>query len=353
MSEKTYHSIIIIGAGPSALALAHHLTDKGHRPLLLEAGDSSGFSWGQMPDFLSLVTFWKSNYLLKKDRFKFTITKQTPALEYADYLKGLSDYPNIEVKLNTKVTNIEKREGLFQVETSRGNYSAQVVINATGYYNSPFTPNYPGLEQTKMLNLHFRDYKNPESIKGKKNILVVGARLSAGQLLVDLKDEDVNLSLSTRSNLEYMSVDPILKFFLFIVDHIEKPMQSFSEIKSSTSAPMPHEAKKLISSGHVKVLPAIKSIHQESVSFEDGKTEPFDAILFATGFKPQFPHLNTCIELDKESLPKLSDGFEALYCENLFFLGLDHQNNIQSRFLRGIRNDAKELAAKVHKRLNV
>ncbi|GLU03427.1 hypothetical protein SLE2022_206290 [Rubroshorea leprosula] len=40
-----------------------------------------------------------------------------------------------------------------------------------------------------------------------------------------------------------------------------------------------------IKSGEIQVLPAISSLRGNEVSFENGKTHPFDKIVFCTGFK--------------------------------------------------------------------
>ena len=348
MIKEKVHQVIILGAGPAGLCLAKRLQDNGLSPLLIEAGDSPGQSWREMPDFLSLVSLWKSNYLIKKDRFKFSPIKQVHSNDFVGYLRSFAKRFEFNIQLNSKVQKVSKEQSLFKIETDCGAFYSEVLVNATGYYQNPFTPNYAGLEKSTILNLHFKDYKNPTSLNGKKNILIVGARLSAGQILPDLKDAGVKLSLSTRSQLVSMSPPPFFQLGLMVGEYFE----TLSNEKKSTSAPMFYEAKKMIDNKQVEIYPDIKSIQSESVSFVNGQTEPFDAIIFATGFKPELKHLSSCLDFDEEAMPKLSNSFEALYCENLFLLGLDHQRNLQSRFLRGIRNDAIQLSTHIKKRLN-
>jgi hypothetical protein len=63
--------------------------------------------------------------------------------------------------------------------------------------------------------------------------------------------------------------------------------------------------------------------------------------LFATGFRPALDHLaGLNLPLDAGSgLPQLRE-FECIAAPDLFFLGIDHARNFQSRFIRGLRRDA-------------
>ncbi len=350
MTDSNLKKIIIIGAGPSGLSLAYHLKEMGLEPLVLEAGEKLGSSFENMPDFLALISYWKSNYLIKKDKSKFSSISQLHSKEFAKYLQSFPSRFGIEVFTNCLVKKVERSERIYTLETTQGTFQSSIVVNCTGYYSSPFYPNYSGMETSGMLKLHFKDYKNIESLKGSKKVLVIGSKLSAGQILLDLEHSDLELSLSSRSAIQSMVPSFFLKLILYFIDHLEKPLEFFSSKRIETSAPIFYEAKKLLKSGRVKHRPSIKSFHDNSVSFEDGVTEPFDAVVFATGFSPKLDYLDSLVELNEDKLPLLSKGFEALYCRNLFFLGLDHQQNMQSRFLRGIRNDAKKLAVLIAER---
>ncbi|MFT6070179.1 MAG: putative flavoprotein involved in K+ transport [Bacteriovoracaceae bacterium] len=353
MSESNIEEIIIIGAGPSGLSLAYHLREIGLRPLVLEAGENAGSSFENMPDFLALISYWKSNYLIKKDRFYFKTGAQVHSKEFAKYLQDFPSRFGIKVQTSCLVQKVERVDQVYSLETSKGRFQSRIIVNCTGYYSSPFYPNFPGLQTSKMLKLHFKEYKNKDSLKGSKKILVVGSRLSAGQILLDLESEDIELNLSSRSKINSMVPSFFLRIILFFIDHLEKPLEFISNKRIETTAPMFHEAKSLIKKGRVKLYPSIKSFHDNSVSFVDGATTPFDAVILATGFTPQLDYLGNLIDLNKEKLPLLSEGFEALYTRNLFFLGLDHQQNVQSRFLRGIRNDAKKLSVLISERLKI
>ncbi len=350
MTSDNKTSVIIIGAGPSGLSLALQLKELGQDSLILESGSKIGNSWSEMPDYLSLVSLWKSNYLLKKDKRKFPMLSQVTAKNFQSYLEEIARSNDLNIILNAKVLGVAKENGIFEVKTEAHSYFGHSLVNATGYYSFPFIPNYPGLEETEVHCLHIRNYKNLSTLNNAKKVLVVGSKLSAGQVLLELANKKIDISISSRSKIVSMSPPPFFQLGLLFIDYLEKPIQSLKEEKIPTSAPMPYDAKKLIDSKKVRLLPKIKSFHKNAVTFEDGATEPFDSVIFATGFRPKFDYLGELVEIEKTGLPRLSNTFEALYCKGLFFLGLDHQCSIQSRFLRGIRTDALELAKIIHQK---
>ena len=112
------------------------------------------------------------------------------------------------------------------------------------------------------------------------------------------------------------------------------------------------KARQLVERGLVQIFPPIERFHESSVVFTDGRTLEPAAVIFATGFRPALRHLAPLgLWLNAESgSPELS-GFESSEVSGLFFLGLDRQRNFQSRFIRGIRQDAPLLAAEFARRL--
>src|SRR5690606_7322887 len=48
-----------------------------------------------------------------------------------------------------RVKVVCERDGRFRVETDRGNFSARGVINATGTWETPYIPDYPGQDLFK------------------------------------------------------------------------------------------------------------------------------------------------------------------------------------------------------------
>jgi putative flavoprotein involved in K+ transport len=100
-----------------------------------------------------------------------------PAKDFATYLQSFPSRFQINVKTNSQVKKVEKENQVYTVDTSKGKFRSSIVVNCTGYYSSPFIPNYAGLESTEMLKLHFKDYRNIKSLEGSKKVLVLVIKL--------------------------------------------------------------------------------------------------------------------------------------------------------------------------------
>ncbi|GLT28564.1 hypothetical protein SLA2020_034870 [Shorea laevis] len=94
-------------------------------------------------------------------------------------------------------------------------------------------------------------------------------------------------------------------------------------------------------SGEIQVLPAISSLRGNEVSFENGKTHPFDTIVFCTGFKRSTnkwlkrggDYLLHEEGFAKNSFPNLWKGKNGLNCAGL-----------SRRGFRGASFDAQHIA---------
>ena len=110
-------------------------------------------------------------------------------------------------------------------------------------------------------------------------------------------------------------------------------------------------AKKSVQSGAVVTFPAIARFEKNSVVFTNGKHLHPGIILYATGFAPALRHLAELnLTFCSEMRTPLTRRMESVSVPNLFFLGLEMLRNFQSRFLRGIRNDAVLLAEVIEQR---
>lgn len=323
--------VVIIGAGPAGLCLAYHLKKLNIPFLIVEKEEKVGSSWRKMPDHLHLITLWQSNFLVEEDKSRFDSLKRSTAGEFADYLEAFQNQHGFSILFNCKVDKIEQdnESKRFLLNTSQGTVNSKVVIDCRGFFSFPFTPFY-AISGDAPFMIHFKDYKNRAQFSEYKNILIVGKRLSAGQLISELSITGKHkIFLSIRSMLQFGPPQWLLNHFLRHLDFYEMLAMKFtSNIKRNAEVPMDHAVKKLLKN-EVVIVPDIERIESKQVHFKNGRVELIDAIIFATGFKP--PSI------------KLKNDFESAEMPNLFYLGRNSQRTFASRFIRGIRDDAEIL----------
>ena len=210
MSNESIFDIVIIGAGPSGLALGSFLSKKSLNYLILEK-ENVGNSFSNMPDNLSLITYWRYNYLRKEDRHLYDLDSVISAKSYAKYLKEIGK--DLRIRENTIVKSVEKKDRIFHILTEEETFLSKKVVDASGYFSNPFTPSL-SVSTPQCEIIHFKDYKNNKTIIKDDRVLIVGSRLSAGQLLEEISQKTKSLSLCTRGEVKYSSKEGTRKWCL-------------------------------------------------------------------------------------------------------------------------------------------
>ena len=186
-----------------------------------------------------------------------------------------------------------------------------------------------------------------------KKILIVGKRVSAGQLLEELDDGDFSLGISTRGPIEtrIAGIPGIIKENLYYIKEIVR--FSFDPyIKENLRALMDGgKTDEIIESGRLRHHTTIKEIRNGEVLFSDGDREIYDLLICATGYIPKYPHLSGLIDARVPLLDQLNMGEHKKY-PGLHFLGIDNLINLKSRYLRGVASDSKIISDKLTQRLH-
>jgi cation diffusion facilitator CzcD-associated flavoprotein CzcO len=345
--------LLIVGAGPAGLALARELKRLNLSFRLVERGPNPGESWRRMPEQLKLVSPWKANHLPGGPPRPWRPNREITRAEFLNYLADYAHSNELPISTGTEVLAVRHKPGHgFHVETSCGPLSCRRMVSATGYFQNPYVPAIDGLATTKIPWWHVADYRSVEEMTDRlggrqKQILIVGKRLSAGQVLVELVTAGFQVSISHRSPIQFGSGAIGWWIFFRIYPWLEaRRLRRHGEAARGFEVRMPGgAARRLIENGTVRRFPAIQGLEPNGVVFEGGEKIRPDAILFATGFRPALTYLQA-LDLPVDSVtgvPRTS-GMQSVDVPGLYFLGLEHMRNFQSRFIRGIRNDAVLLA---------
>lgn len=347
------YDIIIVGSGPAGLSLAANLQQYNQKVLILEKGGKVANSWAEMPDYLKLVSPKKTNSLLKEAFLTGSALDRTKASEYWDYLFHFSFSKKFNVELDSEVHTVVKNNDDFIITTSNKEYKCKNIVWATGYFSNPIIPiAFEG--QYTIPILHTRNIKNIGQLVEQKikNVLVVGKRLSSGQIIEQLESVGINYSISSRSPIKFVSSGVIFNTFMYFLEVIEAVYLRLSKnLKVEVDVKMESASvKKLLKANKLEVFPEVKAISGDQVEFFSGEKKSYDAVILATGFSLSRKALG---ELGENiDITQLKNNFSHPLHKGLYFLGCSLQVNFRSRFLRGIREDAKELASLILREKN-
>lgn len=349
-------SALIVGAGPAGLKLSRELNRRGISNLVVEK-DGAGSSWHKMPKTMHLVSPWWTNTLDIRHTFKHLPWTMVSAEDYYKYLQEYSSQFNISIHSGYEVQTVrpcsEQQE--FLIETSKGFLKAKSVIFATGYFSCPAAPLPNYASDGTIPNSHvskLRDGNVLARLPAGARVVIVGKRISAGQLMVQLHDKGFNVVLSCRPPVQFRAdgLYGAMKDSMYYL-YEEFLLKLRPRLKSPSFPVMDGgRSRWLIENNKISVKPPINKIRDYKIQFEDGSYLAADYVIDATGYHPAFPDLSFVIRsFDKHGLPMLSH-WESVDTPGIYFLGLDNRMNYRSRTLRGIRSDAQKLANQIRKR---
>lgn len=185
--------IAVIGAGQAGLSSAYHLKNAGLKPgrdfVVFDQSPQSGGAWQYRWPSLTLSTVNRIHDLPGlsfEDVIPDNRAKEVHANEAVpNYFEIYEKTFDLSVYRPVKVKVVCGREGRLRIETDKAFFSARGIINATGTWDKPYIPEYPGASLFQGQQLHTRDYKTADAFEGKE-LLIVGGGISAIQLLDEI-----------------------------------------------------------------------------------------------------------------------------------------------------------------------
>ncbi|MED6208615.1 Indole-3-pyruvate monooxygenase YUCCA6 [Stylosanthes scabra] len=333
---------VIVGAGPSGLATAACLKEKGIPSVILERSNCIASLW-------QLKTYDRLHLHLPKQFCELPLmgfpqdfptypTKQ----QFVQYLEDYADRFGIRPRFNETVDRAEfhSETGMWSLTTSNSSsimsteYKCRWLIVATGENAEAVVPEIEGIGEFEGPIRHTSLYKSGEEFRGKR-VLVVGCGNSGMEVCLDLCNHDASPSLCVRDSVHILPREMLgkstfglsmwlLKWFpLRLVDRfllmvswlmlgdtsrfgLVRPRLGPLELKNLSGKTPVLDVGTLakIKGGDIKVRPSIKRLKRHTVEFVDGRIENFDAIILATGYKSNVPYW-----LKENDMFSKEDGF--------------------------------------------
>jgi cation diffusion facilitator CzcD-associated flavoprotein CzcO len=342
--------VVIIGAGPAGISAALSLKDKGIPPLLVDRADAVAASWRGRYDRLKLNTGRQFSHLPGRRYPKGTPVYPTRDQVVAHLDRHAREH-GIDLRLNTTVERIDRHCPGWRLTTSNGDLDARVVVVATGYEHTPFTPDWPGIFRGELL--HSSRYRSPAPYAHKR-VLVVGSGSSGMEIAHDLTTgaaTKVWLSVRTPPNIMPRSgpaglpndvvTIPLFRLPPRIADRIcaAARRRAFGDLEDF-GLPVPDEgpfakAHRLhaaptvidpdvvgaVRDGSIEVVGAVVALEGANVVLADGNRIQPDVMICATGYRPGLHPLVGHLEvLAPDGVPVRLSPLPA--ADGLYFHGL-------------------------------
>ena len=291
MVTRSEVDVLVIGAGQAGLSAGYHLRRHGADFAMVDHSPEPGGAWQFRWPSLTLTTV---NGISDLPGMPFAPgTDEVQAAEAIPaYYRAYEERFELAVRRPVEVTVVCDRGERLVAETDDGTYAVRGLINATGTWEHPFIPHYPGAETFRGRQLHTKDYVSAAEFAGR-HVIVVGGGISAVQLL----DE---ISLVTSTTWVTRS-EPVFRDEPFtpevgrravatVEDRVRQGLPPGSVV-SVTGLPVTDRIRAARARGVLNREPMFSAITPDGVRWADGHTLAADVILWCTGFRSALDHL--------------------------------------------------------------
>lgn len=285
---------VVVGAGQAGLSAAHHLLRLGLRAwddvVVLDANARPGGAWQHRWDTLTMADV-HGVAALPDDDAPPTSSERANRVVPATFA-AYEERQGLPVVRPVRVDRVEDDDGVLRVTGAGRTWRTRTLVNATGTWERPFVPHYPGAETFAGRQLHTQDYRGPDGVAGQ-HVVVVGGGLSAVQILAEISEVATTTWVTRR--------EPVWRTTPFTPEEGRAAVALVEErvrrglppqsVVSVTGLMLREQERAAAARGVYRRLPMFARIEPDGVLWADGTRQRADVILWATGFRPDVGHL--------------------------------------------------------------
>jgi cation diffusion facilitator CzcD-associated flavoprotein CzcO len=355
-------TVAIIGAGPAGLAAGACLRAAGVDFVMLEKEQAVGASWRRHYRRLHLHTVNKYSSLPLR-RFPRDYPRYVPREQMVRYLDDYAAHFDLRPRFGAAVRAVRRDGDAWVVESAAGSLRAAFVVIATGYNGEPVVPVIPGIEAFGGKVLHSADYTDAKPFAGR-SVLVIGMGNTGAEIALDLAESGARPTISVRNGVHVVPRDlfgiPIQvvamaatrvlpagfndaifpKILDFVLGHparygITRPKEGIlAQAARAAKVPVLDVGTiRKISEGAIRVALGLSTLTADGAMFQDGSRGAYDAIVLATGYRPNYRHF-------------LAEG-ESNNADSIYFVGF---RNAITGLLRQISIEALAAAEDIRRK---
>ncbi|MFF8448458.1 NAD(P)-binding domain-containing protein [Streptomyces leeuwenhoekii] len=289
--------VVVVGAGQAGLSAAFHLRRTGFEPergfVVLDRSPGPGGAWQfRWPS----LTYGKVHGMNSLPGMELTgADPARPSAEVvSEYFAAYERAFGLRVRRPVEVRAVREGDGgRLLVETSAGTWAARALINATGTWDRPFWPRYPGQETFRGRQLHTAQYAGPREFAGQR-VVVVGGGASGTQHLLEIAPYAAATTWVTRRPPVFregpFDEDAGRAAVALVEERVRRGLPPRSVV-SVTGLPLNDAVRRGIEDGTLDRRPLFERITPDGVEWGDGRRVAADVILWATGFRAALGHL--------------------------------------------------------------
>jgi putative flavoprotein involved in K+ transport len=339
------YEVAVIGAGQAGLVMGYFLRREGRRFLILDAADLIGSAWRDRWDSLTLFTPRRYSGLPGLP-FAGDPEGYPDRDEVIAYLERYAETFELPIELNSPVGRLTEKEGRFVLEVDGRTITADQVVVATGPFQKPNVPEVASRLGPDVFQTHSTGYRRPSDVP-QATILVVGGGNTGFQIAKELSaSHKVHLSIGSRQKpLPQRLLGRDLFWWLtktrLLSTTVESRLGRKLRNRDTLIGSSPRELRRRFG---VELRPRVVDAGGRTLRFEDGSELEVDAVIWATGYRPDYSWIDLSV-VDLDGHLRHRRGVTDV--PGLYFLGLTWQHTRGSALIGWVEDDAEFIAEQI------
>ncbi len=339
------YDVVVVGAGQAGLAMAYFLARHGRHFVILDRADSIGAAWLARWESLTLFTPRRYNSLPGLP-FPGDPDGYPTRDEVIAYLEQYAQTLGLPIELNRNVRRVTAEGGRFLLEVDGRKITADQVVVATGPFQTPFVPELASRLESDVFQTHSNGYNKPSDVPDG-TVLVVGGGNTGFQIAKELSaTHKVYLAVGSRQTpLPQRFLGRDLFWWLttsrLFNTTVESPLGRRMQDRETLIGSSPREIKRRYG---VELKPRAVDASGRVVRFADGSELEVDAVIWATGYSPDYSWIDLPV-LDPDGRLRHRRGVTDV--PGFYFLGLTWQHTRGSALLGWVKDDAQFIADRI------
>ncbi|UWD79844.1 NAD(P)/FAD-dependent oxidoreductase [Curtobacterium flaccumfaciens] len=311
--------VVVIGAGQAGLSVGYHLRRLGLVPgsdlVILDRAPSTGGAWQFRWEALRLGAAHRVHDLpgMRAMGLEFDdADRSRPARDVVgEYYRRFEQHYDLRVRRPVTVTSVSRIDGDGGVAgdaptdgglcvTTRSadgavtRVRAEVVVNASGTWGTPFVPWYPGRDVFRGRQVDTTEYRSATEF-ARQDVVVVGGGTSAIGFLLELDGVARSTRWFTRRPMVWAGTASLdVESAVAAVDEQDRAARAgevLPSIVSGTGVPVSRRIRAGIDRGVLRDEPMFTRMDETGVWTAAGAHVHADAVIWATGFRADLRHL--------------------------------------------------------------
>ena len=310
--DSDTYDVIVIGAGAAGVGVSIALIHAGVENFLVVDRDTVGASFDSWPAETRFITpSFPSNSIGMLDLNSIAIgvspaysmkIEHPTGPEFAQHLRDIAEYFELPLQENTDVKAIEKKEGLFHLETNQGTLFANNVIWSAGEYQYPCTDVFTGSE----LCRHTATVPSYAELEGD-DFLIIGGYESGVDAAYHLSNRNKKVRLfDLNAPWDAATSDPSVALSTYSFERMRNPnFEEHTELYPET----------IVDS--VTLTDGIYEVNTEDGQTFQSKVQP----LLAAGFDGSHKFVSHLFEQREDGFPSISEDDESTTTPGMYLCG--------------------------------